>query len=110
MSQVTVFSGAQRRRRWSVEQKRAVVEAAFAPGASVAEIARRADLAPGQIYRWRKELGTEPVCSGFAGVTVRPEPDLSGAAMIVELGGTVVRIGAGAPPALVAAVLGSLAR
>ena len=110
MSQVTVFSGAQRRRRWSFDQKLALVEAAFAPGSSVAEVARRADLAPGQIYRWRKELGVEPACPGFAAVTVRPDPDPGGAAMVVELGGAVVRIAAGAPPALVAAVLGSLAR
>lgn len=108
MAQMTVYSGAQRRRRWSFDQKRALVEAAFAPGASVAQVARLADLAPGQIYRWRKELGVEMAGPAFAAVTVRPDREAGGAAMIVELGGAVVRIAATAPPALVAAALKAL--
>jgi transposase-like protein len=28
----------------------------FAPGAIVAEVARRADISPGQISRWRQEV------------------------------------------------------
>jgi transposase len=51
MAQVQVITGIARRRRWSQDQKRAIVAAAFAPGASVAEVARQADLCPGQIYR-----------------------------------------------------------
>jgi transposase-like protein len=46
-----------RRRRWSEELKQALVAAAFAPRAVVAEVADRADVCPGQIYRWRQELG-----------------------------------------------------
>ena len=45
MAQFTVISGVERRRRWSDDQKRALVEAAIAPGASVAAIARDADVA-----------------------------------------------------------------
>ena len=40
MARLEVFGGPERRRRWSEEQKRAVVAAAFAPGAIVAEVAR----------------------------------------------------------------------
>jgi len=56
MGQVTVYSGVERRRRWSDEQKRALIEAAFAPGAVVAEVARAADVRPGQLSRWRRDL------------------------------------------------------
>ena len=56
MSRVEVMSGPERRRRWSAEQKRAIVAEAFASGASVSEVARRMDVVPGQIYRWRHEL------------------------------------------------------
>ena len=42
MARFELFSGPERRRRWSEDQKRAVVAAAFAPGAIVAEVARRA--------------------------------------------------------------------
>jgi transposase len=56
MSRVEVLSGPERRRRWSAEQKRSIVAAAFAPGASVCDVARRRDVVPGQIYRWRRDL------------------------------------------------------
>ena len=55
MAKFQLLSGPERRRRWSEEQKRALVVAAFAPGAIVSEVARRADVCPGQIYHWRQE-------------------------------------------------------
>ena len=46
MSRIEVLSGPERRRRWSAEQKQSIVAEAFAPGASVCEVARRVDLVP----------------------------------------------------------------
>lgn len=111
MSQVTVISGVERRRVWTDEQKRALVAAACEPYASVAEIARRADLRPSQLYRWRRDLA-EPAVPGFAALTVSPEPEAIArcAAVVLEVGGAVLRIAADAPPALVAAVVRSLRR
>ena len=110
MSQVTVISGVERRRVWTDEQKRALVAAACEPGASVAEIARRVDLRPSQLYRWRRDLA-EPATPGFAAVTVACEPELVAAsAVVLEIGGAVLRIAADAPPALVSAVVRSLRR
>lgn len=56
---VTVLGRAERRRRFSVEQKLAVVTEASAPGANISEIARRHDLVPAQVFKWRRlaELG-----------------------------------------------------
>ncbi|WP_244182002.1 transposase [Blastomonas natatoria] len=67
MGQVTVFSGVQRRRYWSDEQKHALVSAISAPGANVAEISRLADVRPGQIYRWRRQLeqAGQSICPTF---------------------------------------------
>ena len=48
MSRVEVLSGPERRRRWSTEQKRSIVEEAFAPGASVRAVARLRDVVPGR--------------------------------------------------------------
>src|SRR3546814_3916135 len=56
MGQVTIMSGVERRRRWTEEQKQALVTAISQPGANIADIARRADLRPGQIYRWRRQM------------------------------------------------------
>lgn len=58
MGQVHVLTGIVRRRRWSDEQKRALVAEAFAPGAVLAEVARRADVNTGQLYRWRQDLAS----------------------------------------------------
>lgn len=112
MSRVEVLSGPERRRRWSAEQKQSIVAEAFAPGASVSEVARRMDLVPGQIYRWRRELGiTAP---GFSAVVVAPRPEDSAltisAVLEIELGGSVrVRIAATAPAELASAVIKALA-
>lgn len=53
MGQVTVFSGPQRRRRWSDEQKLQILSEAFTPGACSSEVARRHDISRGQLYTWR---------------------------------------------------------
>jgi transposase len=49
----------ERRRRFSVEQKLAVLSAATAPGANMSDVARRHGLLPAQVYKWRRlaELG-----------------------------------------------------
>lgn len=115
MSQVTVISGVERRRTWSYEQKLALVEATMMPGANVAEIARRADVRPSQIYRWRRDLldPSPTPATGFAPVVVSPDqhevPERP-LAMVIELGGAIVRIAADAPAALVTATLRSLKR
>ncbi|MBV9828350.1 MAG: transposase [Alphaproteobacteria bacterium] len=68
MSRVEVIIGPIRRRRWSEEQKRAIVAESFAPGGTVSEVARRADICPAQIYRWRQEL--RAAVAGFAPVLI----------------------------------------
>ena len=118
MARVEVISGVERRRRWSEEQKRAIVAESFAPGAVVSSIARRVDVSPGQIYRWRQELraavaGFAPLLiaaperSVLAGVDGRPcEP-----AIAVEFAGKiVVRIPGSIPVELAAAVVKALSR
>jgi transposase len=69
MARVEVITGPERRRRWSGEQKRAIVAESLAPGVVVREIARRAKIGTGQIYRWRRELGAG---KGFAQVVLAP--------------------------------------
>ncbi|MBO0741809.1 MAG: transposase [Hyphomicrobiaceae bacterium] len=104
------MTGAERRRRWSAEQKRAIVAESLAPGAVVTEIARRADICPGQIYRWRREIRFG---SGFAPVLIAPAGDGPGcgAAPAIEIefaGKARLRIPASIPPGLAAAVVKAL--
>ena len=54
-----VLGRVERRRRFSVEQKLAVLREAMAPGANLSAVARRHGLLPAQVYKWRRlaELG-----------------------------------------------------
>src|SRR5271156_4957433 len=70
MASVEVLAGPERRRRRSVEQKQAIVAAAFGPGAVVRDVARRADVTPSLIYRWRRDL--RAAANGFARILVAP--------------------------------------
>jgi transposase len=113
MASVEVLAGPERRRRWSVEQKQATVAAAFGPGAVVRDVARRADVTPSLIYRWRRDL--RAAANGFAQVLVAQAGD--GVAVpavpaieIEFVGSACVRIPASVSPALAAAVVEVLAR
>jgi transposase len=65
-----VLGRVERRRRFSVEQKLAVLTQATAPGANLSEVARRHGLLPAQVYKWRRlaELGV----IGVAGASELP--------------------------------------
>jgi len=112
MSRIEILSGPERRRRCSADEKRSIVAAAFTPGASVCAVARRRDVVPGQIYRWRNELRS--AAPGFAAVVVAPESNerlTAGApAMEIEFGRDIrVRIAATAPEDLASAIIKALA-
>jgi transposase-like protein len=51
---IVVITGAERRRRWSWEQKQAIVAESVAPRASPTVIARKYGLNTGQLYTWRR--------------------------------------------------------
>ena len=44
MGQVTVFSGPERRRRWTHDERLQILGEAFSPGVCVAHVARRHDV------------------------------------------------------------------
>ena len=109
MSQMTVITGRERRRRWSDDDQRRILTAAFAPGAVVADISRQNDISTSLIYKWRRDALAARGGSTFApaivvGGSAPVTPDA--AVITVELaGGTRVRIGAQAPALLVTATL-----
>jgi transposase len=113
MARFEVITGPERRRRWSEDQKRAIVAESFAPGAVVSDVARRADVSAGQIYRWRQELRG---AAGFAQVLIAPAESAASVApcpepvIEVEVGKARVRIPGSIPAALAAAVVKALSR
>jgi transposase len=58
MSTVTVLSGPERRRRWSLAEKLEIVGESLAPEASVAAVARRHDVHPNLVHLWRRQART----------------------------------------------------
>jgi transposase len=49
-----------RRRSWSLDEKRRIVDESLEDGASLAEVARRHDLNANQLFTWRRQFGIEP--------------------------------------------------
>ena len=94
MGQITVFSGPERRRRWNDEERLEILNEAFAPGACVAEVARRRDVSTALVYTWRRKLRdvyAEPEPDGL------PAPGFAAAVMVEDAEGAHV----GAQPAIV---------
>ena len=117
MASMQIITSRERRRSWSEGQKRAIVAAAFAPGAIVADVARRAEICAGQIYRWRQEIRQAE--RGFAEVVIaavddrgsdRAVPGPTPAIEIEFADRARLRIAALTPPELAAAVVRALRR
>ena len=51
---VEVITSVQRRRRWSVAEKILIVQECEQPGMSVSYVARKYDIAPNLLFRWRR--------------------------------------------------------
>ena len=121
--------GRQRRRRYDVAFKRAIVEQTLAPGASVARIAREHDINANQLFKWRRQFLREksavsgsgeptPSATTLLPVTVigeaaaapsAPSPSQPGQIEIQLAGGTI-RIRGTVDKTMLQVVLSSLRR
>ena len=123
---IEVFTGAGRRRNWPADEKAAIVAESYAPGRTVCGVARRYGLTPAQVFAWRRlarrsRWPTAPALFVPAMVEPSPGPPLPparqprrarrpGPVMEIEVAmdGIVVRIGSGASPQAIAAVIRAL--
>ena len=83
---IEVITRGERRRRWSVEQKREIAAESLEPGVSPITVARRYGISSGLLYTWRRHLlegsfgaAAQPVAK-FARVAVTAIPTVSPAA------------------------------
>ena len=70
-----IITGIERRRRWRDEEKLRIVAEADAPGAVIAQVARRHGVTRSQIFDWRRkaltgELAAAPLVQEFLPVRV----------------------------------------
>lgn len=125
-----VITGTGRRRHFSENFKAEVVEETLVPGAVVSEVARRRGLTPQQVFTWRRQARTSPapgsenaapqfvpavvetaLSNPVAPVRRRKRThDINriAGAIEVEIAGMIVRIGHGADPKTITAVLRAL--
>jgi transposase len=79
-SRAEVLTGPERRRRWSVEQKLAIVAELARSGSSGAVVARRYGISTGLLYTWRRQAQglrarSRSLVPGFMPVVVAPAVD-----------------------------------
>jgi transposase len=79
ISRVEVITSVQRRRRWSAAEKVRLVEEAMQPGMSVSFVARRAGIAPSQLFAWKRRM----IEGGHA--AVQADEDVVGTSRVREL-------------------------
>ena len=94
MGQITVMAGPERRRRWSDEERLAILSEAFSPGACVSRVADRHGVSTGLIYTGRRKLREE---SQEVASAAPPEPGFA-EAVLVESGSVKSSVD---PPAVV---------
>ena len=106
-----------RRRRWSLEAKRRIVEESLVEGMTASSVARRHGISPAHLFLWRKahrEGGLTGSWPTFAPVTIddaAPEGSAAGGRMEIALGnGRRVIVGAGVDLAALVRLVGALER
>jgi transposase len=112
---VEVLTGPGRRRRWSDDDKARIVAETLEPGAVVAEVARRWQVCPQQVFTWRREMRVGAVARlDFVPIVpatsmLLPEPAAapthSSPSIELELAGAVLRVAPGTDPDLLTTVL-----
>jgi len=75
-SRVEVITGIARRRRFTTEQKLAVVAETMQPGMSISYVARRHGLSPSLVFRWRRLMAEGGQQAVQADDAVVPASDL----------------------------------
>lgn len=129
MGRMEILTGVERRRDWSDGEKLSILQEAAEPDAKIADVARRHDIKPQQIYTWRRKFAAqqaEPVVS-FLPValiatetsdeaerpapTDKPAPKRSARPIRIEIGckgGRVLKVEASIAPDVLKALIRSI--
>jgi transposase len=77
MGRMEILTGVERRRDWSDDDKSSILEEAAAEGVKIADVARRHDIRPQQIYTWRRKFAarrSEPSVSFLPVALIASDP------------------------------------
>ena len=76
----------ERRRRWSVQEKAALVKETYEPGMSVSLVARKHGISASQLFNWRKLEREGALVAAHSGESVVPASELVAArAQVAQL-------------------------
>jgi transposase len=76
----------ERRRRWSVQEKAALVKETYEPGMSISLVARKHGISASQLFNWRKLEREGALVAVHSGESVVPASELAAArAQIAQL-------------------------
>lgn len=76
---IEVITTDQRRRRWSIEEKSALVRRTYEPGMSVSLVARESGVSAGLLFQWRKLDREGALVAVSAGEAMVPASELAAA-------------------------------
>ena len=95
-SRIEIVSRVLGRRRWTVEQKLAVLRDAFGPEGCVRAACERHDVGSGSIYTWRRQAMSgelagvrKPIEPVFAEVQISEQPALPAPTVAARSGGVI---------------------
>ena len=77
IERVDVLTHPEQRRRFSVEQKLAIVRETFEPGRSVSTVARQHDVHANQVFKWRKLYQEGNLAAVRTGEPIVPASELA---------------------------------
>lgn len=72
---IEIVTSVQRRRRWSASEKVRLVEETYEPGSTVSLVARRHNIAPNQLFTWRRLVAQGAPTAAGAEEEVVPASD-----------------------------------
>jgi transposase len=114
--------GERRRRTWSADQKQRIIAESFAPGASVAEVARRYGLNANMLFTWRRRerrvvdggdggpVNIVPVKVVATPIAIAAGPSSMGRIEIVLVGGERIIVGPDVDATALARIIKALTR
>lgn len=56
MTEFKLITSVERRRRWSAEDKRKIIEETYLSGMSLSKVARKYGITPSQLFHWRRSM------------------------------------------------------
>lgn len=91
-----VIPAGRERRQWTPEAKARIIAESMAPRANVADIARRNDILPQQLYAWRREarerMESDDAPAFVPAMVEEPKAQGSGAEIRINIKGMTIRI------------------